>query len=150
MLKRLFAIAITAAAFMTLAVASAQSLSLDSTSGLTLHNIVAEATTLDGMTGLMFTADPEVVKATAVKRKMLLAEMQARGERPTGPGSFEGLRTNHLAIVDGVEFSNGTIEVEVAGSPAPGAQGGARGFVGVAFRVKRRQRGVRLLLPAPH
>ena len=136
MLKRLFAIAITAAAFMTLAVASAQSLSLDSTSGLTLHNIVAEATTLDGMTGLMFTADPEVVKATAVKRKMLLAEMQARGERPTGPGSFEGLRTNHLAIVDGVEFSNGTIEVEVAGSPAPGAQGGARGFVGVAFRVK--------------
>ncbi len=135
MLKRLSASAIVAAASMVLPAASAQSLPLDSASGLTLHNIVAEPTTLGGLAGLKITADPEVVKATAVKRKMMLAEMQARGERPTGPGSFEGLRTNHLAIVDGVEFSNGTIELELAGSPAPGAQGGARGFVGVAFRL---------------
>ncbi len=135
MLKRLSAIAIIAAASMVLPAASPQSLPLDSASGLALHNIVAEPTTHGGLTGLKITADPEVVKATAVKRKKMLAEMQARGERPTGPGSFEGLRTNHLAIVDGVEFSNGTIELEVAGSPAPGAQGGARGFVGVAFRL---------------
>ena len=62
--------------------------------------------------------------------------MRARGERPSGPGTFESLRTNHLAIVDGVDFSNGTIEVEAAGSPAPGAQGGARGFVGIAWRLQ--------------
>lgn len=43
---------------------------------------------------------------------------------------------DHLALVDGIEFSNGTIEVDIAGEPAPGAGGGARGFVGVAFRVQ--------------
>jgi hypothetical protein len=30
---------------------------------------------------------------------------------------------------------DGTIEVEVAGAPLPGAPGGARGFIGVAFRI---------------
>lgn len=43
---------------------------------------------------------------------------------------------DHLALLDGAEFSNGVIEVDVAGEPAPGAGGGARGFVGVAFRVQ--------------
>jgi len=50
------------------------------------------------------------------------------------PGS-EGGQT--LAIVPGRSFRNGTIELDVAGSPREGAFGGARGFVGVAFRVKR-------------
>ncbi len=40
-----------------------------------------------------------------------------------------------LAIVAGAQFQDGTIEVEVAGAPASGAFGGARGFIGVAFRV---------------
>ena len=45
---------------------------------------------------------------------------------------------DHLAIAGpaGTAFSNGTIEVDIAGEPAPGAAGGARGFVGVAFRVQ--------------
>jgi hypothetical protein len=34
------------------------------------------------------------------------------------------------------DCQNGTIELEVAGEPAPGSLGGARGFVGVAFRLK--------------
>lgn len=41
-----------------------------------------------------------------------------------------------LALVDGVEFSNGVIEVDLAGEPGPGTGGGARGFVGIAFRVQ--------------
>jgi hypothetical protein len=41
-----------------------------------------------------------------------------------------------LASIEGVEFSNGVIEAEVAGAPAPGAFAGARGFVGIAFRVQ--------------
>ena len=41
-----------------------------------------------------------------------------------------------LAIVAGSEFQDGTVEVEVAGAPAAGAFGGARGFIGVAFRVR--------------
>ncbi len=40
-----------------------------------------------------------------------------------------------LVLVDGVSLRDGTIEVEVAGKPAPGAAEGARGFIGVAFRV---------------
>lgn len=41
-----------------------------------------------------------------------------------------------LAIVSGSELQDGTIEVELAGAPAPGAFGEARGFIGVAFRVQ--------------
>jgi hypothetical protein len=40
-----------------------------------------------------------------------------------------------FAFVPGFDFHNGTIEVEVAGSPLPDAPPGARGFVGVVFRV---------------
>jgi hypothetical protein len=36
----------------------------------------------------------------------------------------------------GSPFSDGVIEAEVAGAPAPGAAAGARGFVGIAFRVR--------------
>lgn len=41
-----------------------------------------------------------------------------------------------FAFVPGLDFHNGTIEVEVAGSPLPDAPPGARGFVGVVFRVQ--------------
>ena len=41
-----------------------------------------------------------------------------------------------LALVQQLEFSNGTIEVELAGAPEPGAGESARGFVGIAFRVQ--------------
>jgi hypothetical protein len=41
-----------------------------------------------------------------------------------------------FAFVPGFDFHNGTIEVEVAGSPMPDAPPGARGFVGVVFRVQ--------------
>ena len=43
---------------------------------------------------------------------------------------------DHLAIMPGLEFSNGTIEVDIAGEPAPAAGAAARGFVGIAFRVQ--------------
>jgi hypothetical protein len=41
-----------------------------------------------------------------------------------------------FAFVPGFDFHNGIIEVEVAGSPLPDAPPGARGFVGVVFRVQ--------------
>jgi hypothetical protein len=40
------------------------------------------------------------------------------------------------AVVKGSDFHNGTIDVEVAGLPAAGAGTGARGFIGIAFRVR--------------
>ncbi|HUB83020.1 MAG TPA: hypothetical protein VMB03_29675 [Bryobacteraceae bacterium] len=40
------------------------------------------------------------------------------------------------AILKGSRFHNGTIEVELAGKPASGAMAGARGFIGMAFRMR--------------
>jgi hypothetical protein len=96
---------------------------------------VASAATLDGKPGLQITGHPDVLSASARKRDGLLSALKARGARPT-PADFATLETEHLAIVDGIEFGDGTIEVELAGSPVPGAGGFARGFVGVAFRVQ--------------
>jgi len=41
-----------------------------------------------------------------------------------------------LALLKGSTFKNGAIEVELAGRPTAGAFAGARGFVGIAFRVQ--------------
>jgi hypothetical protein len=41
-----------------------------------------------------------------------------------------------LAVVTASDFTNGTIEAEVAGSPRPGAPADARGFIGIAFRLR--------------
>lgn len=40
------------------------------------------------------------------------------------------------AIVKGSRFHNGTIEVDLAGKPAVNAIAGARGFIGIAFRME--------------
>src|SRR5262245_50320911 len=40
------------------------------------------------------------------------------------------------AVVKDVLFRDGTIEVDLAGQPAAGAGSGARGFIGIAFRLQ--------------
>src|SRR5262245_57872021 len=40
------------------------------------------------------------------------------------------------AVLKGSTFHNGEIEMEVAGRPAAGADGAARGFIGIAFRMQ--------------
>src|SRR5215470_13766910 len=40
-----------------------------------------------------------------------------------------------LAILSNTDFQDGVIEVDLAGEPRPGAGEGARGFVGIAFRI---------------
>src|SRR5579859_7800840 len=40
------------------------------------------------------------------------------------------------AVVKDVSFRDGTIEVDVAGQPAQGAADAARGFIGIAFRLR--------------
>ena len=40
------------------------------------------------------------------------------------------------AIVKDASFRDGTIEVDLAGQPGAGAAGGARGFIGIAFRIQ--------------
>lgn len=91
--------------------AHAKSLTLKNATGLTLHHAAASSTTFNDRAALRLVSTDD-------------------------PARADGIRHDHLAILDGVTFGNGTIEVDVAGSPSPGASGGARGFVGVAFRVQ--------------
>jgi hypothetical protein len=43
------------------------------------------------------------------------------------------------AVVKNVTFHNGTIDLDLAGQPAAGVGEGARGFIGVAFRLQNSQ-----------
>jgi len=53
--------------------------------------------------------------------------------RLTGP--YRGPDMDTFAYIPGLNFHDGIIEVDVAGSPLPTAPSGARGFFGVAFRI---------------
>lgn len=50
------------------------------------------------------------------------------------PGADIGPGT--IALVAGSRFANGTVQVDLAGEPGPGAPESSRGFIGVAFRVQ--------------
>lgn len=61
-----------------------------------------------------------------------------RGQRAIHLQSLVGHEADDdsmLAIVRGIDFKDGTIELDVAGSPIPQVPN-ARGFIGVAFRVQ--------------
>ncbi len=48
----------------------------------------------------------------------------------------EAANATSYALVKDVSFRDGVIEVDLAGQPAAGAFGAARGFIGIAFRVQ--------------
>jgi len=86
---------------------------LDSLHGLEAVNGKAEITTYRGRRALHLVGWPE----------------QATPNHPANDASM-------LAIVTGSAFHNGTIEVEVAGTPRAGAPEDSRGFIGLVFRVQ--------------
>lgn len=96
--------------------AQAKTYLLDTAAGLTLINAVAEPATHEGRKGL----------------RIVMSEEGLRKMQQPGAGEV-----NPLAIIQGLEFSNGVIDAEIAGAPAPGAFEGARGFVGIAFRMQK-------------
>jgi len=51
----------------------------------------------------------------------------------TDPGYAPG---GPILFLDDTHFRNGAIDIDVSGTPAPGAPADARGFIGVAFRVQ--------------
>ena len=53
--------------------------------------------------------------------------------RQTGP--YRGFDTDTFAFVPGLDFHDGTIELDVAGSLLPSAPPDARGFIGITFRI---------------
>jgi hypothetical protein len=76
-----------------------------------------------------------------------LEKLQLRNVRAVA-AEYRGRRAIHLtqmpgaqgedtlAILTGSALQDGAIEVDMAGAPAPGAFADARGFIGVAFRVR--------------
>lgn len=98
--------------------AQERTFTLETAAGLRLHNVTAEPVTHQGKKGLRVTNSKEALAQAA----RLTPEQQAQFET--------------LAIVEGTDFSNGVIEAEIAGAPGEGAGPAARGFVGLAFRVR--------------
>src|SRR5215472_351257 len=71
---------------------------------------------------------PHKVKLEQVEYKGKRAiKIMEDGDTPNGEA---------YAIVQGATFHNGEIAVELAGQPAGGAAAAARGFIGIAFRMK--------------
>ena len=104
---------------------STKSFPLQSAAGLQLVNVAAAPASLDGRTGVRVTMSDE-----ASQRFASLMSEQRNATSQTG-GTVE-----QLAVVEGLTFGDGTIEVELAGVPDTSVYKDARGFVGVAFRVQ--------------
>ena len=105
-----FLISLLAATLTILAAGSvlqAQTIPLDAMDQLKLVNVKAETVTFKGRKAL------RVIDAAAPET------------------SDDG----RLVILPKTDFQDGIIEVDLAGEPGPGAAEGARGFVGMAFRV---------------
>ncbi len=109
-MRRTLLVFATAAIFLPPGPSSAQVMrySLESIGGLRLHNVTAGPAVLHGKKGLRATISE------------------------SAPAYAQG-----LIRIEDLDFSNGVIEAELAGDLAPGADGDARGFVGIAFRVQQ-------------
>jgi hypothetical protein len=107
---------LTTIAMMLPGTASAQAkrYPLETTERLRFHNVTAEPAMLQGKKGLKATISEEA------RRRMSQVQQYAQG----------------LDLIEDLNLSNGVIAAEIAGALAPGAGGEARGFVGIAFRVK--------------
>ena len=85
----------------------AQSISLNSPDQLKLVNVKAERVTFKG------------------RKALRVSDAAAAGTGDEG----------RVAVLPKIDFQDGIIEVDLTGEPGPGAPEGARGFVGIAFRV---------------
>jgi hypothetical protein len=116
----------------------AQHFPLESADRLELHNVTAEPATLQGKKGLQLTL-PEEVRRRVSRLQSMTPEERERSMTPEERARVRNglpFLVGQLALVQEVEFSNGTIEVELAGAPEPAAGESARGFVGIAFRLQ--------------
>ena len=100
-----------------------------------LDNVITEKENFKGKPSLKVYADPEVTDSIREKTAKLIKGFQSRGKQPT-PADFEPLSSSHLVVFETIEFNQGTIEAEIAGSLSSNASGQARGFVGIAWNVQ--------------
>ena len=97
----------TLSIFCVLSVAQAQTISFEPLDQLKIVNVKAEAVTFKG------------------RKALRVSDAAAAGVGDEG----------RLVIFPKTDFQDGVIEVDLAGEPGPNAGEGARGFVGMAFRV---------------
>ena len=97
---------------------------LESATGLRLHNVSATPATLQGRAGLRVELSEEAMR----RLKAMTPEEQQKAVQ-------QGL-VEQLAVIEASDFGDGVIEAEIAGAPRADAGEGARGFVGIAFRVQ--------------
>ena len=95
---------------------------LETAEGLRLHNVAVAPAVLDGRKGLRVTLSDETLRRFKGMTDDEANDVQAR--------------VGQYAVVEGLEFSDGVITAEIAGAPTPGANAAARGFVGLAFRLR--------------
>jgi hypothetical protein len=122
-LYRSMLFALTAAAALGLPAAAsgqAKHYPLESLEGLRLEDVTAAPATLQGKKGVRVTVSEEAI------RRFQAMPQEERAKIPPA----------RLVRIEGPVFSSGVIKAEIAGEPAPGAGEGARGFVGIAFRVQ--------------
>ena len=79
-------------------------------------------TSIEGLKLINVKAEPVVFKG---RKSIRVSDAAKEGTGDEG----------RLAVLSGTDFQDGTIEVELTGEPGPNAGEGARGFVGLAFRV---------------
>jgi hypothetical protein len=87
----------------------------------------------DGLRPINVTVEPSI---HAGKRGVRVAVADSTLRRIRQLPDSEAAKTEQLVVIEGTDFSNGVIEAEIAGVPAPNAVASARGFVGIAFRVQ--------------
>lgn len=73
----------------------------------------------------------KVVGPAALARETFQGHASLRVE----PTAQAGAPEDRLVVLPGGDFHDGVIDLWVAGAPGPGANPGARGFVGVMFRM---------------
>jgi hypothetical protein len=91
---------------------------LASLDGLQPHHVTLAPVTHAGKRGV------RVAIPDSVQREISALPLNAQSQVET------------FAVLTGTDFGNGVIEAEIAGAPGPGAAAGARGFVGIAFRLQ--------------
>jgi hypothetical protein len=93
---------------------------------------------LDCVAGLeLANAKAEVVNYRGRRALRLLPEGQEKSNE------------SMLAILTGSDFKNGTIQVDIAGTPRAGTPPDSRGFIGIAFRVKPQAAGFEIFYLRP-
>jgi hypothetical protein len=72
-----------------------------------------------------------------IAKKVSIAQTNYKGRSAIQVVATPGAaNASSYAVVKDILFRDGTIEVDLAGQPAAGAGGGARGFIGIAFRLE--------------